>query len=322
MTEQICTNIEQSKKLMELGLREDTADLYITMKGNKIKTISNTKGKDGFPSWSLAKLVEILKSYPVHHTEIWFDTKFFYEVYNEVCYALTYDYCSDYWSDEKRKANRGGLNQWSEKMRAIRDNLPKLFKHKWPDRKDLIAFFEHEGNELKHRDDRLGRIYRTAAEELKACDEKKKKPRLMLSWSRNIYGYHHLSAWALNDKNEGCYEYAVAVGINKLSALWQLARQMHRMGYLHLLRYVVKQEVTTDITGRVKRFKIEEVTETFYLIRQRHTLLFFLHWYDSGAELLCPYYRKSSRLEAREYIAEVCREKGYDYRIKDVYKKK
>ena len=323
MTEQICTNIEQSKKLMALGLRESTADLYITMKGKYIKTISLAKTKDSFPSWSLAKLVEIVKHYPSPHPEVWSDIHFFDEVFNEVCHALVAGYCWDYWSDEKRKHEKDPeRNRWSKFAEKVKNTLPKRFAGKWPERNDLIDFFDNEGHRVKHRDDRLGRIYRTAAEELKDYDKMLRKPRLMLQWSRNIYGYHHLSAWALNDENEGCFEYAVAVGINKLSALWRLARQMHRMGYLHLLRYVVMQQTVSDIPGRVKRFKIEEVTDTFYLIRQRHTLLFFLHWYDSGAELLCPNYRQSSRLEAREYIAKTCREMGYDYRIKDMIKKK
>ena len=321
MNEQICTNIEQSKKLMKLGLREDTADLYITMKGDDIKTISSFKTKDGFPSWSLAKLVEIVKSYPTPHPEVWRDIDFFEEIFNEVCHALVAGYCHDYWTDEKRKQAKDPMrNRWSKFAEDIKSKLPKAFQCKHPNRKDLITFFEHEGS--WNRDNRIGRIYRTAAKELKDYDKIQSKPRLMLQWSRNIYGYHHLSAWALNDEGKGCYEYAVVVGVNKLTALWKLACQMHRMGNLHLLRYVVKQDVVSNIPGWVKYFKIEEVTDTFYLIRQRHTLLFFLHWYDRGSELLSPYYRKSSRLEAREFIAKECREKGYDYRIKDVYKKK
>ena len=321
MTEQICTNIEQSKELMALGLREDTADLYITMKGNDIKTISSFRSKDGFPSWSLAKLVEIVKGYPTPHPEVWRDVDFFEEIFNEVCHALVDGYCHDYWSDEKRKQEKDPMrNRWSIFAEDIKSKLPTAFQCKYPNRKDLISFFEHEGS--WNRDNRIGRIYRTAAKELKAYDEMLRKPRLMLQWSRNIYGYHHVSAWALNDEGFGCYEYACAVGVNKLSALWKLVLQMKRMGHLHLLRYIVEQNTVSDIPGRVKYFKIEEVTDTFYLIRQRHTLLFFLHWYDSGAELLCPNYRKSSRLEARDYIEKFCRENGYDYRIKDVYKKK
>ena len=317
MTEQICTNIEQSKRLMELGLREDTADLYITMKGDDIKTICSFKTKDSFPSWSLAKLVEIVKDVPTPHPEVWYDVDFFEEIFNEVCHALVDCYCWDYWSDEKHKqAVDQKRNRWSEFAADIKRKLPKVFQSKLPDRKELIDFFEHEGS--WNRDNRLGRIYRTAAKELKDYDMKLRKPRLMLQWSRNDYGYHHLSAWALNDKGEGCFEYAVAVGVNKPLALWRLVRKMHRMGWLHLLRYVVKQEVVSDIPGRVKYFKIKKVSGTYYLICQRHTLLFFLHWYDSGAELLCPDYRKSSRSEARDFIAQECREKGYDYRIKDV----
>lgn len=321
MNEQICTNIEQSKELMALGLREDTADLYITMKGNDIKTISSFRSKVGFPSWSLAKLVEIVKGYPTPHPEVWCDVDFFEEIFNEVCHALVDGCCHDYWSDEKRKQEKDPMrNRWSKFAENIKSKLPTAFQCKYPNRKDLISFFEHEGS--WNRDNRIGRIYRTAAKELKAYDKMLRKPRLMLQWSRNIYGYHHVSAWALNDEGFGCYEYACAVGVNKLSALWKLVLQMKRMGHLHLLRYIVEQNTVSDIPGRVKYFKIEEVTDTFYLIRQRHTLLFFLHWYDSGAELLCPYYRKSSRLEARDYIEKFCRENGYDYRIKDVYKKK
>lgn len=309
-----CTNTIQSKKLIELGLREDTADLYIIKE--KGYAISNKKTKDAVPSWSLARMVEIVSHYPTPHPEVWRDVDFFTEIYNELCHALVNGYCWDYWSDEKRKQEKDPeRNHWSKAADKIRKSLPKVFQSKWPDRQQLIDFFKSEGEHIKHRDDRLGKIYRTAAEELQAYDNKEKKPRLMLQWSRNTFGYHHLSAWAMNDKGEGCYEYAVAIGINKLTALWKLARQMKRMGYLHLLRYVVKQETVSDIPGRVKHFRIEKVTDTNFLIRQRHTLLFFIHFYDSGAELLCPDYRRNSRLDAMDFIGKTAREKGFDYRI-------
>ena len=75
----ICTNIEQSKKLIELGIDVNTADMFyaeISIDGNikhnlhllesyGFKTFSDTKLKEskhlGFiPAWSLSSLLELI----------------------------------------------------------------------------------------------------------------------------------------------------------------------------------------------------------------------------------------------------------------------
>lgn len=315
---QICTNIEQSKKLMEFGLREDTADLFITMKGKRIISISHKKDKVGFPSWSLSKMVEIVEHYPTPHPEVWRDIDFFTEIYNELCHALVNGYCWDYWSEEKRKRERSSeTNHFSKAADAVRDKLPKVFQCKTPKGQQLIDFFRNEGRDLRNRDNRLGRIYRHTADVLEEYEKSKCKPRTMLSWGRNIYGHQHLSLWALNDEGNGCFEYSVATGTTKMAALWNLANRLRRQNQLHLLRYVKKQEHHGNGLEqyRKKHFKIRQISENFFIICQRHTILCFFHFYDSGAEILCPNYRTGTRHEAENRINEQAREQHFDYCI-------
>lgn len=75
---QICTSVEQSKRLLELGLKPETADMsyYVldsepvliigmaqvyreTLKGGKIV---ETRNAEIIPAWSLHRLIEILPS--------------------------------------------------------------------------------------------------------------------------------------------------------------------------------------------------------------------------------------------------------------------
>jgi hypothetical protein len=313
--QQTCTNAKQSKKLIELGLREDTADLYIT-KG----TISNKKTKDAVPAWSLSKMVEIVSHYLTPHPELWRDVDFFTEIYNELCHALVNGSCWDYWSDEKRAQEKDPQrNHWSKYAEAIREKLPIVFQCKTPKGQELIDFYEMEGNDLRHRDDRLGRIYRHTAKVLKEYEDMKRKPKCMLSWSRNTSGKYLVSLWALNDKGEGCFEYGVEYGTTKLSALWGLFKRLRRQRQAHLLRYIKKQEYHGNGLEdyKKKHFKIKKVSDNYYIIRQRHTLLFFIHFYDDGAELLCPNYRAEKDYQARDLIGKTAREVGFDYVIHD-----
>jgi hypothetical protein len=310
-----CTNAKQSKKLIELGLREDTADLYIT-KG----TISNKKTKDAVPAWSLSKMVEIVSHYPTPHPELWRDVDFFTEIYNELCHALVNGYCWDYWSDEKRAQEKDqNRNHWSKYSEAIREKLPMVFQCKTPKGQELIDFYEMDGNNLRHRDDRLGRIYRHTAKVLKEYEDMKRKPKCMMSWSRNTSGKYLVSLWAMNDEGNGCFEYGVEYGTTKLSALWGLFKRLRRQRQAHLLRYIKKQEYHGNGLEDYKKrhFKIKKVSDNYYIIRQRHTLLFFIHFYDDGAELLCPNYRAEKDYQARDRIDKTAREVGFDYVIHD-----
>ena len=315
----ICTNIQQSKKLIELGLREDTADLYIT-KARKGYNVSNKPSDDAMPAWSLSKMVEIASCYPTPHPEIWRDVDFFAEVYNELCHALINGYCWDYWSDEKRKQEKDPTrNHWSDYAQKVKEKLPTVFQCKTPEGQDLIDFYEKEGNFIRHRDDRLGRIYRHTAKVLKEYADMKRKPKTMLQWCRNTYGHVLVHLWALNDEGKGCFEYSTATGVTKLSALWHLYKRLHTQGKTNLLRYVKKQEHEGNGLEdyKKKHFKIKKVSDNYFIIRQRHTLLFFIHLYDDGAELLMPYYRAEKEYQARDLIDKTAREKGFGYVIHD-----
>ena len=144
---------------------------------------------------------------------------------------------------------------------------------------------------------------------------KMKKMKLMLSWGCNIYGYYLVSLWAMNGEGVGCYEYAVETGISKIAALWNLAKRLKRQGQLKLLFHIDKVEDNYWQNGPVKHFLIEKIKEEFYIIRERHTTLFFLHYWDTCAESIFPNYTATSELAARDYIFEVAKEKGFSVRI-------
>lgn len=62
---QVCTSIEQSKRLLELGLKPETADmLYMQIDGSWICIIPQGDEEyipyeDHYPAWSLHRLIEI-----------------------------------------------------------------------------------------------------------------------------------------------------------------------------------------------------------------------------------------------------------------------
>ncbi len=66
---QICTNKEQSHRLLEAGVRPETADMYLDEfecpVAFEYRRIEGHVGQDmAFPAWSLSKMIEILpKSY-------------------------------------------------------------------------------------------------------------------------------------------------------------------------------------------------------------------------------------------------------------------
>ena len=64
---QIATTIEQSRKLVELGLSADTADMFwLVVKDARlhVKTedLSHYKNWENYPAWSLSKLLELMPS--------------------------------------------------------------------------------------------------------------------------------------------------------------------------------------------------------------------------------------------------------------------
>ena len=62
----ICTSVEQSKRLLELGLKKETADVYhdlstgiIEVPYAKVELKRELKRNDVIPAWSLHRLMEI-----------------------------------------------------------------------------------------------------------------------------------------------------------------------------------------------------------------------------------------------------------------------
>lgn len=70
---QICTNREQSKKLLELGLKKETADMVIQSSGVSAYNVWDSEEiKENFyPAWSLHRLIELYISVGnnMHHLE-------------------------------------------------------------------------------------------------------------------------------------------------------------------------------------------------------------------------------------------------------------
>lgn len=72
----ICTSIEQSKKLIELGIDINTADMYYDVNSYGIQSkpdvaIGKVWSKD-IPAWSLAALIELLPNKIVVNNEKYF----------------------------------------------------------------------------------------------------------------------------------------------------------------------------------------------------------------------------------------------------------
>ena len=62
MKSQICTTVEQSKKLLELGLKPETADMMHTIMKGRLSVVLALQGDDfveypDCPAWSLHRLI-------------------------------------------------------------------------------------------------------------------------------------------------------------------------------------------------------------------------------------------------------------------------
>lgn len=59
---QICTSVEQSKRLLELGLKPETADCFHWNYAgvNYVGNITEGLEQDDIPAWSLNRLIELL----------------------------------------------------------------------------------------------------------------------------------------------------------------------------------------------------------------------------------------------------------------------
>lgn len=60
---QICTTREQSERLLQLGLKKETADMHYwryTITGNWCLAAQPYEEDDDIPAWSLARIVELI----------------------------------------------------------------------------------------------------------------------------------------------------------------------------------------------------------------------------------------------------------------------
>lgn len=64
-----------------------------------------------------------------------------------------------------------------------------------------------------------------------------------------------------------------------------------------------------------KHFRIKRLSKKLYRIDQRHTFLFFFHWWDHGSSDLSPYYMATSRNNACDLIASIANTKKFNYVI-------
>lgn len=65
----ICTNIEQSKKLIELELSADTADMhYWEAEGKEYLYVGKCSDINGTPAWSLPALLNVIPCPSLHKT--------------------------------------------------------------------------------------------------------------------------------------------------------------------------------------------------------------------------------------------------------------
>lgn len=55
----ICTSLEQSQRLIELGIDVDTADMWL-LNDNRVVAIEPEDGFDGIPTWSLTVLLLLM----------------------------------------------------------------------------------------------------------------------------------------------------------------------------------------------------------------------------------------------------------------------
>lgn len=78
----ICTTIEQTKKLIELGIDINTADMFYPNAPSPVPCVDdgNPKGDVYIPAWSLTALLKLIKS----------------EIYGETIYGDTITYKVDF----------------------------------------------------------------------------------------------------------------------------------------------------------------------------------------------------------------------------------
>ena len=93
---QICTSIVQSRRLLELGLKKETADMYWTKPfGDWIAIVGEGNiDENNIPAWSLHRLIEMAP-------ETWFEYMLFLpDVYDEVIAEIEHSISNGWFNKE------------------------------------------------------------------------------------------------------------------------------------------------------------------------------------------------------------------------------
>lgn len=112
---QICTTIEQSKRLLELGLDNDTADMFHPAQhiGKDIVRYSDSPMRvqeehfeifvDDLPAWSLHRLIAMLPDRKMTWLAVYCDSKDCSKIYGEVISLIEWMIENEYFNKEYLK---------------------------------------------------------------------------------------------------------------------------------------------------------------------------------------------------------------------------
>ena len=108
----ICTSIEQSKKLIELGIDVNTADMYYDVNSYGIQSkpevaIGKVWSKD-IPAWSLTALLKLIPKFSLEK-----------DISNNAGYILCYNYNTTYYDEPVDAAFE--MICWLKKYKKILD---------------------------------------------------------------------------------------------------------------------------------------------------------------------------------------------------------
>ena len=88
MKNKICTSLEQSKKLIELGIDVSTADMLYNVLGESYVRHDTPIDKYHTPAWSLSALLKLIPKFSLEK-----------DISNNAGYQLYYNYDTTYYDD-------------------------------------------------------------------------------------------------------------------------------------------------------------------------------------------------------------------------------
>ena len=88
MKNKICTSLEQSKKLIELGIDVSTADMLYNVLGESYVRHDTPIDKYHTPAWSLSALLKLMPKFSLEK-----------DISNNAGYQLYYNYDTTYYDD-------------------------------------------------------------------------------------------------------------------------------------------------------------------------------------------------------------------------------